>query len=1147
VALGLSSGSAWASTWYPLMGSFGPESGSFTNVQGVAVDSSSGDVYVLDTGQQKLYKFDSAGKPAKFSGLAGEPVAIEGLGGAGNDENELAVDNSAGPAKGDIYVATNNGVIKVIGSDGKALGTIGNEAPAPWGEACGVAVDPSGNVYVGIYQGDVNKYVPKANPATSRDYASSIGGAGQPCNIAVDSAGSVFADKWKEGPVTSFSASEFGSLSASGSVVDAKGSTLAVDPATDDVYVDEGGQVSQFGPHGEPFQEPIAAFALSGAGGSYGIAVNGTSGDIYVSDGLGHVSVFGSVTPSGPPSVEAEFARGIGHSTATLGAQIDPAGSDTTYHFEYGPTTSYGTSVPVPDADIGSGAKGVVVTHSLGALQPGITYHWRVVATSSMGTAYGEDKKFTTIPPVQVDSTSAANVGVGAATLFARVNPLGSATTYHFEYGPTTEYGASTPDVEASSVAGEDYVHRELHRLTENTLYHFRVSSSSAVGAWHGPDSTFMTGIEPAQCPNAAVRTGPSARLPDCRAYELVTPADKNSASQDIYPAFGIAALDGNRFAFNTAAAFGSNPQPDGGIFVFVRSPSGWVTTTLSPPESGESYYGEGGDGGVLFNPVLTRAAVKINPRSRGEEPAKNIFAIGSTGGPFSEIASVANARETSDENQFMGSTRDLSTIVFASGDHTLLGASTGTDARADDVYQLQDGRLSRVDVKSDGSALSPCGGDWGWVSGDGSKVFFESPDPRANVFAPSEPGCSQVPRLYMRVNGTETVEVSEPGQEGVDFLGGSEDGSKVLFIADKSGNGGELEVYLYDTVRRKLTDLGPGREDFSTISADGSTVYWHNGRTESYYRYDTTTGVTQLIARLTGGLQGQEIGSSAKFMANPGSELTTTPEGRFLIFRAPGVASVPLPPGSTAAGGGSDYELYRYDSMDGSVICVSCRPNNEPTLGAAGYMTEDLFGPLQTYARTPRYVSISDNGSYVFFDSYDHLVPQDTNNIGGIEGQPGYGGDVYEWHNGTISLISSGNDNNGAVLMGATPDGSNVFFMTHASLVAQDTDSLGDIYDARIGGGFPTASEPVPCAGDACHSPAAAPNDATPSSSTFSGPGNPEPNLTVKVGVKRRAKGCAKGRVRRKARCVRRQKAKRGGAKQAARRPVKNGRGGGK
>lgn len=262
-----------------------------------------------------------------------------------------------------------------------------------------MAVDSSGAVYVGLYSSHVNKYVPSANPVTNADYASSLEGLSSVCNVAADSAGNAYSVQWSSGPVTRYEPSQFGSPFPTGSLVDAAGSTLAVDPSNDELYVDEQNRIAQFGPHGEPFQAPVTTFARSGPGaieGSLGIAVSGLNSEIYASNGKGAISIFGPTTVEYIPPVQEEYATDVTSSSATLGAVLRPEGNDTTYHFEYGLTTGYGSSTP--EGDAGSGTSGVSVLIHLQGLSANTVYHYRVVATNSEGTMNGPDQTFTTQP-----------------------------------------------------------------------------------------------------------------------------------------------------------------------------------------------------------------------------------------------------------------------------------------------------------------------------------------------------------------------------------------------------------------------------------------------------------------------------------------------------------------------------------------------------------------------------------------------------------------------------------------------------------------------------------------------------------------------------------------------------------------------------
>jgi hypothetical protein len=104
----------------------------------------------------------------------------------------------------------------------------------------------------------------------------------------------------------------------------------------------------------------------------------------------------------------------------------------------------------------------------------------------------------------------------------------------------------------------------------------------------------------------------------------------------------------------------------------------------------------------------------------------------------------------------------------------------------------------------------------------------------------------------------------------------------------------------------------------------------------------------------------------------------------------------------------------------------------------------------------------MSDDGRYVFFDTPAALVAQDTNEQR----------DVYRWHDGEVALLSTGTSPAPSELVGSDATGSNAFFVTTQRLVQQDGDSVYDIYDARIDGGFPAAVEAPPCSGDSCQGP---------------------------------------------------------------------------
>jgi hypothetical protein len=139
----------------------------------------------------------------------------------------------------------------------------------------------------------------------------------------------------------------------------------------------------------------------------------------------------------------------------------------------------------------------------------------------------------------------------------------------------------------------------------------------------------------------------------------------------------------------------------------------------------------------------------------------------------------------------------------------------------------------------------------------------------------------------------------------------------------------------------------------------------------------------------------------------------------------------------------------------------------------------------------------ISPDGSRVFFETGDALVPQDTN------GLP----DVYEWENSRIYLISSGQGTFGSDFSGASSDGRDVFITTTDRLAPQDSENSVQVYDARVGGGFPYRPFTTGCDSGQCQGPQTpAPAFGEPASATFVGLGNPGGPAPTPPPVKPRA-----------------------------------------
>jgi hypothetical protein len=131
-----------------------------------------------------------------------------------------------------------------------------------------------------------------------------------------------------------------------------------------------------------------------------------------------------------------------------LNGSVDPYGLDTHYHFEYGTTTSYGTNVPVPDADAGSNEGFVPVSQTVTGLQPSTTYHFRLVASNSAGPNTSRDETFTT--PSSSNSPPSNQFTLGSVTTKGTIATLAVTVP-----GPGT-ISASGKDLKAATATATE-------------------------------------------------------------------------------------------------------------------------------------------------------------------------------------------------------------------------------------------------------------------------------------------------------------------------------------------------------------------------------------------------------------------------------------------------------------------------------------------------------------------------------------------------------------------------------------------------------------------------------------------------------------------------------------------------------------------
>ncbi len=199
----------------------------------------------------------------------------------------------------------------------------------------------------------------------------------------------------------------------------------------------------------------------------------------------------------GPPSAVTGTASAVTNNSATLAGNVTANGASTTVTFEYGETTLYGSSAAASPSPV-SGSTSTAVTAALSGLDPGTTYHYRVVASSTNGTTPGADQTFTTAAPPVPTTGIASGITSTSASVAGTVNAKGASTTVTIEYGETIAYGSSVAAT-PSPVTGlsPTAISGLLTGLDPSKTYHFRVVATNAYGTIPGSDGTFTTAAPP--------------------------------------------------------------------------------------------------------------------------------------------------------------------------------------------------------------------------------------------------------------------------------------------------------------------------------------------------------------------------------------------------------------------------------------------------------------------------------------------------------------------------------------------------------------------------------------------------------------------------------------------------------------------------
>ena len=684
-----------------------------------------------------------------------------------------------------------------------------------------------------------------------------------------------------------------------------------------------------------------------------------------------------------------------------------------------------------------------------------------------------------------VEGATAAGISENEAELRAIIKPRGGVTNYVIEYLSQQEYEEAGNSFAGAQVAGEGTIQpaeqeaevkAAISGLEPETAYRFRVFAKNGAGE-DEEEATFTTYKDASitnECP-AAVRTSYSALLPDCRAYELVTPADTNGR-----PPKGVgfagdqfntveASPAGNAVSFltegGTIPGFEGTGSFNGDLYRTIRTDTGWTTESAGPtgaettsanegstsPDQGYSFWSATREGSAVIEGEVThyvrypdghsalvgRGSLGTDPTARGKFITENGTHI------VFETHPVNAAKKA----------------IQLEPDAPPTGTWTVYDRTADEVTHV----------------VSLLPGNETPAAGENAKYVGASPDGDGIAFEIVKG--ENAGKLFLRVANTTTYEIGED----IEFAGVSEGGSRIFYV-----EGGDL--FAFDTESEEAIPFTEtGNAIPVNVSTDGSRAYFvsttaiegsgenPNGASAEAGQqnlYLSEEGAIRFVATVTerdvegeaeiniGQIDGLGLWTLAleEILARDPSR--TTPDGSVLLFSSranlDGYAHEGVP------------EIYRYDSIGNRLHCVSCIPTKTQGSSGADFQSiapiQDSPEPLGPSGYVP---SLRTDGQRVIFQSSEALVSSDND---GVQ-------DVYEWEEqgqgsctkpgGCVYLISSGHSATPNYLYGHSASGNDVFFITSDVLVGGD-DNTQSIYDARVNGGFPEATK-EPCEGEGC------------------------------------------------------------------------------
>jgi len=820
------------------------------------------------------------------------------------------------------------------------------------------------------------------------------------------------------------------------------------------------------------------------------------------------------------PKLSAEAATNLTATAATLNAQINPDGAETTYHFEYDKAAyqegeaPHGVSTPAATTPAASTA--VAVSQQIEGLSANTTYHWRVTAHNQAGTATGPDHTF-----IYAETT----------------NTLPDNRAYEM-VTPPAKNGAliGVVPLSPSPEVSEDGSHLEM--LTIQCFA--QAPSCVPVRQTTGVPYLFSRG---------AGDWGASSLAPSAESFETYT---------------------ADFFDVNTQTALFSAPTPPHGEDDFyARTPEGASAVftdigPLSPPNLGENILAVQNTRALAGSADLSHLVYE----SEALWPESGKGAI--ENGAVYQYVGVGNH-----EPALVGVSGGLGSRDLISECVTTLGSPNVPGLAA---VQSSDGHVVYFRAQE---CKKGTGANGGIPVPVGFELFarVDGGEPGARTLAVSEPrapqtpsgdepdpeGCKSTQCLENTASPAEPSEVN-PNWREARFLGASSDG-QAFFSSEQQLTDTAIQesnnLYLYDINEpegHRLLDAsqaeggaqvpgGPRVQGALAYSSDASHVYFvaqgvltekpgpqgrkaADGANNLYvFEHDPAhpQGRVAFISQLSA--------ADTNEWSEPGFRANVTPDGRDLVF----ISHAPLTPDVTRSDGA--IQVFRYDAATEQLVRV--------TIGQDGFNDNgnDGAGNAQIVPGTHGYSArlgaarsdptMSNDGARVFFMSPVALTSKALNSVQiatreeGSKQVPVYALNVYEWERegagscpaghaqGCVYLISDGHDvsvapeqsicfasRSSTCLLGTDSTGSNVFFTTADELVPKDTDTQLDVYDARVCEPDATPANPCiteppaglpPCLGESCHGiPPERSSPLTGGSETLNRAGNPTPSVTT-------------------------------------------------